>query len=223
MTLTWMDLLVIWLVPPLFCAFLFVLFSFGLYGAIVSPFSFLFKQDIEYKFAKKKRLRSGQRLKWGYVYFLGLLLFDNGVQATFLYRLSRFFLTHHLRSLALVCHSFSKFLTHIDISPYAEIGPGLTFYHGMGVVIGKFTTIGSRVTICQGVTTGSGRPKIGDDVILWAGAKVLGNVTVGEASEVAANAVVISDVPANCVALGVPAKRFLPKTKTKLSYQNDEL
>ena len=80
--------------------------------------------------------------------------------------------------MARAVHSLSRFLTHTDISPRAEIGPGLYLYHGMATVVGKGTVIGRNAVICQQVTTGGG-PTIGNDVTLWAGAKVIGRVTVG--------------------------------------------
>ncbi|MCB8943120.1 MAG: hypothetical protein H6658_05145 [Ardenticatenaceae bacterium] len=211
----WSDFVLVWGLPPLFFLLLFILSTFILYLFIKSPRSFLFKEDIQNKVDKKKRLPSGANVRLSYGYLLALLLLDNGIQATLFYRISRYLLEHRWRSLAVVVHAFAKFLTHIDISPHAVIGPGLTFYHGLGVVIGKNTKLGSRVTVCQNVTTGGGRPQIGDDVILWAGAKIIGSHQIGDRAEVGANAVVISDVPSDCVAVGIPAQRFLPKAKNE--------
>jgi serine O-acetyltransferase len=117
---------------------------------------------------------------------------------------------HRLARAARFVHSVSKLITHTDISPNAEIGPGFYLYHGLGTVIGKGTRIGSEAVICQNVTTGGG-PVLGDAVKLWAGAKVIGRVTVGDRSEVGANGVVVDDVPSDVIAVGVPATRFLPK------------
>ena len=99
-------------------------------------------------------------------------------------------------------------MTHLDVSPQAEIGRGVYFYHGLGTVIGKGSRIGERALICHGVTTGGrgGAPVIGDDVSIWAGAVVIGRITVGDRVEVGANAVVIKDVPADSIAIGVPAR-----------------
>jgi serine O-acetyltransferase len=107
-------------------------------------------------------------------------------------------------------HAFSKLVTHIDISPQASIGPGLYLYHGLGTVIGKGSMVGRNAVICQNVTLGGG-PTIGDDVRLWAGAKVIGRITVGDRAEVGANGVVVSDVAPDMIAVGVPATRHLPK------------
>ena len=145
------------------------------------------------------------------------MLIDNGVQATIFYRLAHYLLRSGYPAGAVLLQSVSKFLTHIDISPHADIGPGLLFYHGLGTVIGKNTKLGSRVTVCQNVTTGGGHPIIGDDVVLWAGARVIGNVTIGDRAEIGANAVVVRDVPPDCIAVGVPATRIFSKSKSVVS------
>ena len=127
-------------------------------------------------------------------------------QAIVLYRLSRFMLLRKMRLLSDIPRTISKMVTGVDISPYAEIGPGFVIKHGVGIVIGKNTSIGQNVTVYQGVTTGSGRPRICDSVVVWAGAKIIGDVIVGEGSVVGANAVVLDSVPPNHVAIGVPAR-----------------
>jgi serine O-acetyltransferase len=104
-------------------------------------------------------------------------------------------------------------LTGIEIHPGAQIGPGLFIDHGMGVVIGETTEIGTDVTLYHGVTLGGtsmGRgkrhPTIGDCVVVGAGAKVLGAIEVGDCSRVGANAVVVRPVPASSVVVGVPGE-----------------
>lgn len=104
-----------------------------------------------------------------------------------------------------------RFLTGVEIHPGAQIGRGFFIDHGMGVVIGETTIIGDNVTLFQGVTlggtgkeTGKRHPTIGSNVVIGTGAKVLGNITVGDNSYVGANAVVIRDVPANATVVGVP-------------------
>lgn len=103
--------------------------------------------------------------------------------------------------------------TGIEIHPGAEIGPGFFIDHGHGVVIGETTIIGKNVTIYQGVTLGgTGKehgkrhPTIGDDVMIGAGAKVLGSCTIGSGSKVGAGSVVLEDVPENSTVVGVPGR-----------------
>ncbi|MBI3322132.1 MAG: serine O-acetyltransferase [Candidatus Omnitrophica bacterium] len=104
-------------------------------------------------------------------------------------------------------------LTGIEIHPGATIGKGLFIDHGMGVVIGETAEVGDNVTLFQGVTLGgTGKekgkrhPTIGDSVVVGAGAKVLGSFTVGENVQIGANAVVLREVPANSVVVGVPGR-----------------
>lgn len=107
----------------------------------------------------------------------------------------------------------TRFFTGIEIHPGAQIGQGLFIDHGMGVVIGETTIIGQEVTLFQGVTlggtgkeTGKRHPTLGNNVVVGTGAKVLGNITVGDNSYIGANAVVIKDVPANSTVVGVPGR-----------------
>jgi serine O-acetyltransferase len=199
------DLMLVWCFPPFLLVVIYLVFIFGIYLLILSPAKFDFKRDVLHKLEAKEKLPSGRNLRLTYPYLLALFSLDNGVQATFLYRLARWLAQHRLRAFASILHSLMKFLTHIDVSPYAEIGPGITFYHGEGIVIGKLTRLGRRVTVCQGATTGSGRPQVGDDVYIGAGAKILGTVTIGSRSKIGANAVVLNDIPEDGIAVGVPA------------------
>ena len=107
----------------------------------------------------------------------------------------------------------TKRLTGIDIHPGAQIGEGLFIDHGTGVVIGETAVLGKNVTLYQGVTLGgTGKdkgkrhPTLGDNVMVGAGAKVLGPINIGNNVKVAANAVVLKDIPDNCTAVGVPAR-----------------
>ena len=107
----------------------------------------------------------------------------------------------------------SRHLTGIEIHPGATIGKGLFIDHGMGVVIGETAEIGDGCTIYQGVTlggtgkdVGKRHPTLGDNVMVGAGAKVLGPVKIGSNSKIAANAVVLREVPENSTAVGIPAK-----------------
>ena len=103
--------------------------------------------------------------------------------------------------------------TGIEIHPGAKIGKGLFIDHGNGVIIGETTIIGDNVTLYQGVTLGgTGKekgkrhPTIGNNVMISAGAKVLGSFTVGENSKIGAGSVVLSEVPSNCTVVGVPGR-----------------
>lgn len=120
---------------------------------------------------------------------------------------------HNLKFLARYISQRSRHKTGIEIHPAAKIGNGLVIDHGMGVVIGETTEIGDNCTIYQGVTlggtgkdTGKRHPTLGNNVLVGAGAKVLGPFKVGDNSRIAANAVVLSAIPENSTAVGVPAR-----------------
>jgi serine O-acetyltransferase len=207
-----LDLMVIYLLPILFLllfSFLFLLFQFIL---VVFPTSdFNFKHDLLATFEEQKNLKRYKKRKYNFLkFYLKAMLGDSGTQAIFLYRLSRVFLLHRMETVADLIHRISKFLTGSDISPHAAIGKGFKIYHGIGIVIGRGTIIGEQCLVCQGATTGHGRPRIGNRVKLWAGAKVMGHITVGDDCEIGANSVLTRSIPANSLALGVPATR-IPK------------
>jgi serine O-acetyltransferase len=108
---------------------------------------------------------------------------------------------------------FRAFLAGIEIHPGAVIGKNLIIDHGMGVVIGETSHIGNNCLIYHGVTLGGvdlnpvkRHPTLKDNVVVGAGAKILGNITIGESSRVGANSVVIKSVPPHSTALGIPAK-----------------
>ena len=107
----------------------------------------------------------------------------------------------------------ARFFTGIEIHPAATIGKGLMIDHGMGVVIGETAEIGNNCTIYQGVTlggtgkdVGKRHPTLGNNVMVGAGAKVLGPVKIGDNTKIAAGAVVLEEIPDNCTAVGIPAK-----------------
>ena len=107
----------------------------------------------------------------------------------------------------------ARFVTGIEIHPGAKIGKGLVIDHGMGVVIGETAEIGDNCTIYQGVTlggtgkdVGKRHPTLGNNVLVGAGAKVLGPFTIGDNTKIAANAVVLTEIPENCTAVGIHAK-----------------
>jgi len=105
----------------------------------------------------------------------------------------------------------ARLFTGIEIHPGAEISRGFFIDHGMGVVIGETTVIGNNVTLFQGVTLGgTGKekgkrhPTLGNSIVVGAGAKILGNITIGANVMVGANAVVLKDVPSDCTVVGIP-------------------
>ena len=132
-----------------------------------------------------------------------------------LFRAAEFFHARHLGLPAKICAALNVLLFGIEVSPLVEIGGGLSLPHTVGTVLGA-ASIGKNCTILQGVTLGSieqdtgftksSRPVIGNDVYIGAGAKVIGSVFVGDNARIGANAVVLCDVPAHAVAVGVPAK-----------------
>lgn len=142
-----------------------------------------------------------------------IFLLYSGLHAVANHRIAHVFYKCHLFFIARVISQISRAITGIEIHPGAKIGKGFFIDHGMGVVIGETTVIGDYCTIYQNVTlggTGKDRgkrhPTIGDNVMIGAGAKVLGPFTVGSNSKIAANAVVLSEVPENSTCVGVPAR-----------------
>ncbi len=142
-----------------------------------------------------------------------VLLLYSGVHAILAYRVShKLYLGKHYFS-ARAVSQLARFFTGIEIHPGAKIGKGLFIDHGMGVVIGETAEIGDNCTIYQGVTLGgTGKdcgkrhPTLGNNVMVGAGAKVLGPIKINDNSKVAANAVVLKEVPHNSTAVGIPAK-----------------
>lgn len=147
---------------------------------------------------------------------LEVLLFYPGVHAVWGHRLTHWLWRHNLKLLARGLSQILRSLTGIEIHPAAQIAPGLFIDHGMGVVIGETAEIGSNVTLYHGVTLGGTslhkgkrHPTLEDNVVVGAGAKVLGAIRVGENSRIGANAVVVKPVPANSVVVGVPGQVVL--------------
>ena len=106
-----------------------------------------------------------------------------------------------------------RFLTGIEIHPAAKLGPGLFIDHGMGVVIGETAEVGENVTLLQGVTLGGTslrrekrHPTLGDNVVVGAGAKIIGAFKIGDGSRIGAGSVVVREVPMNSVVVGVPGR-----------------
>lgn len=145
--------------------------------------------------------------------FLEVLLTYSGLHALIFYRISHAMLKTGLPFFARYISQLGRFFTGIEIHPGAQIGDGFFVDHGMGVVIGETAIIGDNVLLYQGVTlggTGKERgkrhPTVGNNVVIGAGAKVLGNITIGDNSYIGSNAVVIKDVPPNSTVVGVPGR-----------------
>ena len=140
-----------------------------------------------------------------------VLLCYSGLHAVWIYRFNHWLWTHGIRTTARFLSQVARLLTGIEIHPGAEIGRRLFIDHGMGVVIGETSIVGNDVTLYQGVTLGgTGKeqgkrhPTLRDNVVIGGGAKVLGNITVGENCRIGAGSVVLRDVPDNSTVVGVP-------------------
>jgi serine O-acetyltransferase len=136
-----------------------------------------------------------------------------GFHAMLFYRLAHWLVNRRIPFLPRALSQFARLLTGIEIHPGAAIGSGLFIDHGMGVVIGETSEIGDNVTLFQGVTlggTGKQRgkrhPTIGSHVVVGAGAKVLGPITVGDYVKIGANSVVLQDVPDHSTVVGIPGR-----------------
>lgn len=136
-----------------------------------------------------------------------------GLIALVHYRIAHKLHSKGFKILARILMGFTQWITNIDIHPACKIGHRVFIDHGIGVVIGETAEVGNEVTIYQGVSLGGvslektkRHPTIEDNVIIGAGAKVLGNITIGTHSKIGANSVVIASVPPNSTAVGIPAK-----------------
>jgi serine O-acetyltransferase len=145
--------------------------------------------------------------------YLQPFLFFKGFQALQTYRVAHWLWVNGRESLALYLQSRVSELFQVDIHPAAVIGSGVFLDHGTGIVIGETAVVGDDVSMLHGVTlggTGAERgdrhPKIGKGVLLGAGAKVLGNIHIGDYAKVASGSVVLKEVPPGCTAAGVPAR-----------------
>ena len=151
---------------------------------------------------------------------LSIILTYPGVKAVFFHKIAHFFHVAGFDLIARIISQTTRFFTGIEIHPGAKIGKNLFIDHGMGVVIGETSDIGNNVTIYHAVTLGGispsinsneqrnekRHPTIGDDVVIGSGAQIIGPVKIGNTSRIAANAVVVNDVPENSTMVGIPAK-----------------
>ncbi|NLM51749.1 MAG: serine O-acetyltransferase [Firmicutes bacterium] len=166
------------------------------------------KKDIEAVFERDPAARS----------VLEVILCYSGLHAVWLHRLAHALYKRGLVLLPRLISQFNRFLTGIEIHPSATIGDGLFIDHGMGVVIGETTEIGDNVTIYQGVTLGgTGKdqgkrhPTIGNNVVIGAGAKILGPIKVGDCAKIGAGSVVLKEVPPHTTVVGVPGRVVVQK------------
>ena len=146
---------------------------------------------------------------------LEILLAYPGLHALWGYRLAHWSWMHSLKLVGRLISQITRSITGIEIHPGAVIGQGLFIDHGMGVVIGETSEIGEDVTLYHGVTLGGTNlekgkrhPTLGDRVVIGAGAKILGAITIGADTRIGANAVVVKSVPANSVVVGVPGQNI---------------
>ncbi|MGH2413055.1 MAG: serine O-acetyltransferase [Microcystaceae cyanobacterium] len=145
--------------------------------------------------------------------FLEVLFCYPGLQALFFHRFSHGLYHIGIPFIPRLISHLARFLTGIEIHPGAEIGQGVFIDHGMGVVIGETAIVGDFALIYQGVTLGgTGKeggkrhPTLGENVVVGAGAKVLGNIYVGNNVRIGAGSVVLRDVPSDCTVVGVPGR-----------------
>jgi len=144
---------------------------------------------------------------------LEVLLCYPGVHALCFHRLAHAIWRRGWTTSARLLSHVARFLTGIEIHPAATLGPGLFIDHGMGVVIGETAEVGENVTLLQGVTLGGTslrrgkrHPTLGDNVVVGAGAKIIGAFKIGDGSRIGAGSVVVREVPTNSVVVGVPGR-----------------
>ncbi|MDX5474119.1 MAG: serine O-acetyltransferase [Bacillaceae bacterium] len=180
----------------------------------------MLKEDIQVIFEQDPAARS----------YFEVILTYSGLHAIWAHRLAHSLYKRKLFFLARSVSQISRFFTGIEIHPGAKIGRKFFIDHGMGVVIGETCEIGDNVTVYQGVTLGgTGKekgkrhPTLHDNALIAAGAKVLGNITIGENSKVGAGSVVLKDVPKNSTVVGIPGKIVIQngvKVKKDLNHQD---
>ena len=144
---------------------------------------------------------------------LEVMLLYPGVKAILLHRVAHALYQAKVPFFPRAISELSRFLTGIDIHPGSRIGSNLIIDHGMGVVIGETAEIGDNCLIYHGVTLGGvdlnpvkRHPTLGNHVVVGAGAKILGNIKIGDYARIGANSVVIKEVPEHCTATGIPAR-----------------
>ncbi len=161
------------------------------------------KKDIEYIMENDPAARTK----------LEVFLLYPSIHARLAHMFSHFLYKKNLLFLARLISQLARFLTGIEIHPGATLGAGILIDHGMGVVIGETAELGDRITIYHGTTLGgTGKekgkrhPTVGNNVVIGAGAKILGNISIGSNSKIGANSVVINDVPEGATVVGIPGR-----------------
>ena len=144
---------------------------------------------------------------------LEVLLLYQGIHALIWHRFAHWFYKHKMFFIARLISQIARFFTLIEIHPGAQLGHGILIDHGSGVVIGETAVVGDNCTIYQGVTlggngkeTGKRHPTLEDNVMVSAGAKIIGSFTIGANSKIGAGSVVIEEVPPNCTVVGIPGR-----------------
>ena len=166
---------------------------------------------------------------------LEVLLLYQGVHALIWHRFAHWFYCHKMFFIARLISQIARFFTRIEIHPGAKLGRGILIDHGCGVVIGETAEVGDNCTIYQGVTLGGvgtkkgkRHPTLGNNVMVGAGAKILGAFEVGDNCSIAANAVLLKPLEDNVTAVGIPARPIkkdgisIPKEKTYVSPEEYE-
>lgn len=158
-----------------------------------------------------------------------VLLLYSGLHAIMLHRPAYFLFRHRWFFLARLISQLARLMTGVEIHPGAKIGTGVFIDHGSGIVIGETAQVGDGCTLYQGVTLGgTGKdkgkrhPTLEKNVTVGSGAKILGPFTVGENSKIAAGAVVLTEIPPNCTAVGVPA-RVVKRNGVRISQDLDQV
>ena len=153
-----------------------------------------------------------------------------GLHALVLHRLAHPLWRWRLRWLARMISQLSRWITGIEIHPGARIGKRFFIDHGMGVVIGETAEIGDDCTLYHGVTLGGTswerekrHPTLGNNVVIGAGAKVLGPIHIGDNARIGSNSVVVKDVPADATVVGIPGRVITPKPATARTRQREEM
>ena len=172
--------------------------------------------------------RNIQRLDPAAKSLVEVVLLYPGFHVLLFHRAAHWLYCHKRFFLARMVSQWGRGFTGIEIHPGAKIGRCLFIDHGMGIVFGETAEIGDNCTIYQGVTlggtgkeTGKRHPTLGNNVMVGAGAKLLGNFTVGDNSKIAAGAVVLGNVPANSTAVGIPA-HVVKKNGEKITPEEDK-